>query len=135
MSFTLKEYFRDYTPNDDQIRSCTELSVRAWRLFNELGFDPVLTSGFRTKEKQIAVYKAKALTEGVPFDINKVPMGSQHMKACAGDFSDPGGLINNAITDELLAKHDLYREHPMYTFNWVHLQTVPPRSGLRTFKP
>lgn len=36
---------------------------------------------------------------------------------------------------ELLAEIGLWMENPQWTPDWVHLQIVPPRSGLRVYRP
>lgn len=61
--------------------------------------------------------------------------GSKHKSAHAVDVFDPENALDSSITDELLEKHGLYREHPDDTPGWCHLQDVAPRSGKRTFKP
>jgi hypothetical protein len=60
---------------------------------------------------------------------------SAHKTGEAVDVHDPGDRLDAWLTDELLKKHDLYREHPDATHGWCHLTTRAPRSGRRTFKP
>lgn len=60
---------------------------------------------------------------------------SKHKLACAVDVYDPENKLDEMLTDELLTKFDLYREHPDDTPGWCHLQTLPPGSRRRTFKP
>lgn len=60
---------------------------------------------------------------------------SQHKRAHALDVYDPRGELDELLTDEVLAAHGLYREHPNATPGWCHLQNVPPHSGKRTFYP
>ena len=60
---------------------------------------------------------------------------SKHKLAAAVDVFDPFNQLDGWLTDEILAKHGLYREHPDDTPGWCHLQTIPPGSGKRTFKP
>lgn len=60
---------------------------------------------------------------------------SQHRKANAVDIYDPDNVLDKWLTDDILRRYDLYREHPDHTPGWVHLQRVPPRSGKRTFIP
>lgn len=68
---------------------------------------------------------------------------SKHRLAQAVDIFDPGDRLDNWITlferpdggNTLLERYKLYREHPSYTAGWCHLQSVPPGSGKRTFKP
>jgi hypothetical protein len=60
---------------------------------------------------------------------------SKHMTGHAVDIYDPDGDIDEVITDELLEKFGLYREHPSATKGWCHLQDIPPKSKRRTFYP
>lgn len=60
---------------------------------------------------------------------------SQHKEARAVDVYDPGNLLDGWLTDKMLERFGLYREHPDATPGWCHLQDVPPRSGNRTFRP
>jgi hypothetical protein len=59
------------------------------------------------------------------------------MTGKAVDLEDKDGKIDAAITADpsLLDTFDLYREHPYYTLNWVHLSIQPTASGRRTFTP
>lgn len=61
--------------------------------------------------------------------------GSKHRKARAVDVYDPGGKLSAWLTDDILARHGLYREHPSKTLGWCHLQDESPGSGSRTFYP
>lgn len=72
-------------------------------------------------------FRLKTSTTGAP--------NSPHKLACAIDLYDPEDLLDDMITDELLAKFDLYREHSANTPGWCHLQCIPPKSGRRTFRP
>jgi hypothetical protein len=58
---------------------------------------------------------------------------SSHKEGRGIDIYDPDGDIDAWITDEILAKHGLYREHPSQTKTWCHLTTRPVKSGNRTF--
>jgi len=58
---------------------------------------------------------------------------SSHKEARAVDVYDPKESLDNWITDEILEKFDLYREHPKHTKSWCHLTTRPPWSKNRTF--
>ena len=60
---------------------------------------------------------------------------SQHKEAHAVDVFDPGDILESWLSDDLLEKFELYREHPGATPGWVHLQDVAPESGRRTFRP
>lgn len=60
---------------------------------------------------------------------------SKHMSANAVDVYDPEGELDDWLTDEVLVKFGLYREHPGSTKGWLHLSNVAPGSGKRTFYP
>jgi hypothetical protein len=61
---------------------------------------------------------------------------SQHRRGHAVDVFDPGNKLDDKLlTDEILEKYGLYREHPDDTPGWCHLQDLPPGSGRRTFYP
>ncbi len=95
----------------------------------------IATSGLRTKEDHIRIYKEKAAKEGKKFDITKVPMGSQHLTGGALDISDPGLVITKFLKarPEIIKEVDLYFEEG--NTNWLHMQLNPPRSGKRWFLP
>lgn len=94
------------------------------------------TSGYRSKEDHIRVYKELAIKRNVPFDETKIPWGSQHLKGAAVDISDPDGKLyawteqNTKLLEEIglwcEVKDDQRR---------VHYQIYPPKSGNRFFKP
>lgn len=60
---------------------------------------------------------------------------SSHKDGKGVDVYDPFNDLDEWITDEILARHDLYREHPSATEDWCHLTTRRPNSGNRTFYP
>lgn len=76
-----------------------------------------------------------------PPSINRSTPGaavkSKHMTGQAIDLYDPDGEIDDWCMGHqgVLAEIGLYMEHPSATKGWCHLQTVPPRSGLRVFYP
>lgn len=76
-----------------------------------------------------------------PAQINsKVPGAatrSNHIVCQAVDLHDPGDLFDDwcLATLHLLEEYDLWLEHPDSTPMWCHLQSVPPKSGRRVFKP
>lgn len=51
------------------------------------------------------------------------------------DVFDPANWLDKKLTNQVLEKYDLYREHPDCTITWCHLTTRPPGSGKRTFYP
>lgn len=68
-----------------------------------------------------------------PKDCPEGAEKSSHKEGKGIDIYDPDGDLDSACTDDLLAKHGLYREHPSQTKGWMHLTTRAPRSGKRTF--
>jgi len=60
---------------------------------------------------------------------------SKHKIAAAVDVYDPQNEIDDFLTDEILAEFGLYREHPLRTNTWCHLQDIAPGSRKRTFWP
>lgn len=62
---------------------------------------------------------------------------SLHMTGQALDFYDPSGAIDAWLMADLqpLVQLGLWLEHPSATPRWCHVQTRPPGSGNRVFKP
>lgn len=60
---------------------------------------------------------------------------SSHKEGRAVDVFDPSGELDRWISDLILEKYDLYREHPADTNGWCHLTDRAPSSGKRTFHP
>ena len=61
---------------------------------------------------------------------------SSHKQGKGIDIWDPvEGQLDEWITDAILARHYLFREHPSATPRWCHLTNRPPPSGKRSFYP
>lgn len=64
---------------------------------------------------------------------------SKHMTGQAIDLADPEGDLDEWLLTQAgqtaLAEIGLWHEHPAATKGWAHVQSVPPRSGRRTFYP
>lgn len=62
---------------------------------------------------------------------------SKHMTGQACDIYDPEGVLDEWCLDHpnSLAALGLWQEHPSATKGWLHVQTISPRSGNRTFYP
>jgi hypothetical protein len=64
---------------------------------------------------------------------------SRHMTGQAIDLYDPDGDLDAWLlrTDGQRVMQDLgiWHEHPAATKGWAHIQSVPPKSGRRTFYP
>lgn len=72
-------------------------------------------------------FRPQSCTQGAP--------RSSHKEGRAVDVYDPSGALDRWISDLILEKHDLYREHPADTNGWCHLSDKAPGSGRRTFHP
>lgn len=132
---SLKELLKDYSfsslPKEHQDNIMTLLE-RINKIRSSYGKSMTVTSGYRSKEDQIRIYKAKGI-----IDISKIPMGSQHLQGGAVDISDPNQelqqwtLANVALLEQI----GLWCEDFSATKNWVHYQIVAPKSGKRFFMP
>ncbi len=100
---------------------------------NNLGYQPPMyfSSCLRSRSVHEHIYKEK----GTPTD--KIPWGSKHLSGQAVDIADPKGELADwlMINDKKIEECRLWAEHPDYTKGWVHLQSVPPKSGRRFFIP
>ena len=127
------DYFGHFSTTDpitnDLKANAAELLLRVNALLvdcapaGDVATMPALTSGYRP-----AWYNAR---------VPGAAVKSRHMTAQAIDLADPDGALD-AYLDEhpnFLIYHALYREHPLATKNWCHLQTTAPASGNRTFIP
>lgn len=96
-----------------------------------------VTSGFRSKEDHLRIYREKAYKANVKFDETKVPMLSKHLFGQAVDIADPNGELAKWCHDNVKALEDagLWCEATEDTHGWVHFQIEAPRSGVRFFKP
>ena len=99
-----------------------------------------VTSGLRSMEKHLSIYRDKAARKLKPFengvfDKSKVPMQSRHLYGQAVDISDPVLSLTKWLkaNPEVLENAGLYCEQG--NSNWVHFQIVPPKSGKRWFLP
>jgi uncharacterized protein YcbK (DUF882 family) len=132
MKFTLKEILEKSSVETTEsiLDNLQDLINR----INSMNF-PVLrvcTSGFRSPEKQIAIYKAKGIA-----DKSKVPMKSKHLIGRAIDVGDEDGLLKQWLLKNIyrLEREGLWCEDFAYTKGWVHFQSVPPISKNRFFIP
>lgn len=90
-----------------------------------------ITSGVRSIEDHIRIYKEKGIT-----DKSKIPMKSMHLIGAACDVLDTDGkLMEWCRTNEHhLSAIGLWIEDDPSTPR-VHLQIFSPKSGNRFFKP
>jgi hypothetical protein len=62
---------------------------------------------------------------------------SLHITGQAIDLYDPTGAIDKwcMVAPKAIIDIGLWQEHPDSTPGWCHLQTLPPHSGNRVFRP
>ena len=94
-----------------------------------------VTSGVRSLEQHLAIYKKKAQQDKKT--TFRIPMGSKHLYAQAVDISDPRGELKHWIlkNENILEAAGLWCEDFSYTPTWCHFQVVPPKSNKRFFIP
>lgn len=91
-----------------------------------------VTSGYRTMEDHLRIYKEKGIT-----DQSKIPMKSKHLVGAAVDISDPNKELQQwcKSNEQILKDAQLWMEDFSATPNWCHFQISPPASGKRWFLP
>lgn len=131
MTILTDEYFQDsivnygFKPNALDYERCDDLLTRVNAMFEALAYPCEVRSGHRTRQKSLDL-----IAKGY-----RAALGGNHELSLAVDVSDPANEADDLIDDDLLRAYGLYRENPDYTNSWVHLQTVSPKSGKRTFIP
>jgi uncharacterized protein YcbK (DUF882 family) len=132
---TLKELLTSPCDNKEHLENLEELLVKLNHLRAAYGKPLRVTSGYRSLQKHLAVYAAKGIT-----DQSKIPMQSRHLYGFAADLvpieddiKHLHDFINNNIG--LMSDIGLYFEAFEYSPQWLHCQSVPPKSGKRFFKP
>lgn len=106
------------------VLNATELVKRVNSLFNELCICGIkVSSGWRPS--------------AINASIKNAAKKSNHMTGCAIDIADPNGYLSIKILPNLRSLEDcmLWLENPAATKGWVHLQSIPPKSGKRVFNP
>lgn len=145
MRFTLKECLlvsdietEEFTP---EIRQNAKELIRRVNSLN-CPFPRACVSFLRGKSKQENIYRNRACLKMPPFSdgvfiMSKVPMKSCHLTGCAIDVWDADRKLKDWINQnvDVLEKAGLWCEHFDDTPEWVHMQSVPPKSGKRFFHP
>src|SRR5262249_29259547 len=116
-----EKYPSELTPEIES--NATELLRRVNDLLDVFGQQRAVRSGWRPAEVNAAT-------------PNAAPK-SKHMLGQAIDLEDDEGDLDQWCLDNAkeLARLGLFQEHPACTKSWVHLQSVPPKSGKRVFWP
>lgn len=90
----------------------------------------IVTSGYRTLPQHLAIYEKRN------WPMDKIPMGSAHLKGCACDILDPRGSLldycyrNEALLEEIGLWLEVKDARPR-----THFQIYAPASGRRFFVP
>ena len=127
-----------------ELREILKIKKEHWDNLNKLqqavnklrlayGKPLTVTSGYRSVDDHIRIYKEKGIT-----DKSKIPMKSKHLSGLACDLvcDDLEDFKNFIIKNEKLCEElNLYFEHFDATPTWVHCQITPPASGKRFFYP
>lgn len=121
---TLDQYLmgRKEGLTSDLLSNAQDTINKVNRLLQLFGSTRKVTSGYRPAAINAAVGGAKK---------------SNHMLCKACDLEDKDGKLDAWCYDNQpkLAEIGLWLEHPSATPGWCHLQTVPPKSGVRVFRP
>lgn len=132
MHFTLEQYLNagqeHYTADQldsTSLKNATNLINKVNALGELVDYHNIITSGYRSRERQIEIYRQKG---------EKPALGSKHLSGHALDIYDPNGelkekLLNTAVLDRA-RDLGLYFENFNSTPNWVHIQDeAPARTG------
>lgn len=119
----------------DHYNNLLKLSEKINKLREAYGKPLRVTSGYRSKEKHLAIYAAKGIT-----DQKKIPMQSRHLSGLAVDIvpaKEPVADLQKFIKKNiaLMQEIGLWFEDFSKTPTWVHCQIVPPKSGKLFFLP
>ena len=100
------------------VAKCNELLARAGR--SDIN---TVSSGWRPK--------------GVNAATSNAAQSSRHLTAEAVDLGDIDRTLSSWCVDNLdvLKELGLWMEDPRWCPSWLHVQTVPPKSGKRVFIP
>lgn len=123
---SLKEFLMgratEQTLPKDLLDNAVDLLSRVNKIRQAYGKPMRVSSGYRPAAINAAAGGAKR---------------SNHMICKAIDIADPDGSIKTWMrqNEQLLVDNGLWAEHWEATPTWLHLQSVPPKSGNRWFKP
>lgn len=115
----------------DQQASIMTLLERVNRIRSLWNKGMTVTSGYRSMEDHLRIYKEKGIT-----DQSKIPMQSKHLYGQAVDIFDPDLSLTKWLKEnnsQRLIDAQLWCEEG--NKNWVHFQILPPKSGNRWFLP
>lgn len=136
MTITMEQFWmgREDAAVTDEMREDAQTTVdRANDLLQRSGIEPTdAGNGFGCVESG---YRPAAINAATP----NAAKNSQHMRCRAIDISDHDGELDEWLISDVgqrvMQQIGLWSEHPSATKGWAHVQTVPPKSGRRTFYP
>jgi hypothetical protein len=136
MTITLKELVvRPMKIPDEHFDNLNLLMFKLNKLRDAYGKPLQVTSGYRSMEHHLAIYAAKGIT-----DKKKIPMKSRHLYGLAADLvpvEDSIEHLHDWVLDNMKFCEEvgLWLEAMSATPTWLHVQIVPPKSGVRIFFP
>jgi uncharacterized protein YcbK (DUF882 family) len=125
MDELLNKKYKLEDQSEDIKNNLNILFEKSNKLRNIYGKPMIVTSGLRTTDDHLRIYKEKAEKAGIPFDESEVPMRSKHLYGQAVDIFDPNAdLYNWCLSNEkILVEIGLWLEHRQGV--WQHFQIVP----------
>jgi uncharacterized protein YcbK (DUF882 family) len=130
MSITMQELKGNNQVSPEIQANLDKLLIAINKIRDAWGKPMTVTSGFRTMEDHLRIYKQKGIT-----DPKKIPMQSKHLYGKAVDIADPGLVM----TAWLKANPDILKDNGFWcedgNSNWVHFQIESPASGKLWFLP
>lgn len=135
MSELLKGKKLEDLPADHQA-NLEILLERMNKVREKYGKAMTVTSGYRSMDDHLRIYKDLAKQRGQVYDESKVPKQSKHLYGQAVDISDPDGSLFQWTKDneQFLVDVELWMEEKD-DVKRVHFQILPPKSGKRWFLP
>lgn len=129
---TRQEILKNHDCPPEYEDNLLELLIRINKVRDAYGRPMIVTSGFRSMEDHLRIYKQKGIT-----DKSKIPMKSKHLFCQAVDISDADGKLKKWINEnvKLMEEIGLWFEDFSKTPTWVHVQIIPPSSNKRFFMP
>jgi uncharacterized protein YcbK (DUF882 family) len=130
---SFKELIKDIPVSDVSHEKQINLEIlleRINKVRDAWGKPMVVTSGLRTEQDQLRIYRARGVAD------EHIPMGSWHIKGGAVDILDRDWSLMEWVreNESLMAEIGLWMEDDNSQPR-VHFQIAPPKSGHRFFKP